>query len=601
VIAFPVDHGLLLVDVSSGGRIRTTLGDVRGVIPSSDGRLVAYRKMSGGNSLVVAHARTGRVAASFPGVFPVALTWAPDATRLALYNLGHGVVQVVDVPRKAVDTVATASPIYGLAWSPDGRMLAYDDKGALVAVDVGTHQKKVLSDDDFAGAPSWSPDGKWVAYVGEGESLYVVDASGGGKPRLIATRAWKGAALDAWGPQHPAWSPDSKLIAFGGGYPSVISVARPTGGAPRAVTSKGGESSILPVWSPDGRRFAYVRTPPGGSSRVYVVNADGSKDTPALADDPAAIPTGPIAWLSGAAVLPASTQQAGVTVTPTRELRLSAAVNELAVDGGRAATLVGPYVRTWSPLTGKTTSRHVPCDTRVYSVALAGERDAAICHEELNTETFNQVSGGGASLNVPECELDDAGYIDCVKAQLELAGGGSLLVASANKELWRLGPDLKLRAYGRHPLLFNVDENRVLLRAEPGLLQVVSASGAVVDSLDVPATGAVLRHDRLTTLSGTELVLRDLRGKAIQQRQVPAASDLLDARGSLVVYRAADRLHLARLSDGRDVTLRLPGQTGRAWARLDPSGLFYAYNGLGSKPGTLGFVSTRRLPKLLAG
>jgi hypothetical protein len=78
----------------------------------------------------------------------------------------------------------------------------------------------------------------------------------------------------------------------------------------------------------------------------------------------------------------------------------------------------------------------------------------------------------------------------------------------------------------------------------------------------------------------------------------------MDATADLVVYSVGIRLHLLRLRDGRDVTLRFKGQFGYASAKLWHGGLFYAYNvsgGSSSKPGRAGFVPAAGVQALLRG
>jgi hypothetical protein len=97
-------------------------------------------------------------------------------------------------------------------------------------------------------------------------------------------------------------------------------------------------------------------------------------------------------------------------------------------------------------------------------------------------------------------------------------------------------------------------------------------------------------------------VLSNLHGRAVRSRPVVGDATLADASADLVAYAVGIRLHLLRLSDGRDVTLRFKGQFGYASAKLWRGGLFYAYNISGSsKPGRAGFVSAAGVQALLRG
>jgi hypothetical protein len=237
----------------------------------------------------------------------------------------------------------------------------------------------------------------------------------------------------------------------------------------------------------------------------------------------------------------------------------------VAVDGGRAATAYGGVLR-WSLVDGSQSRRDVPCDTEVYAVALAGNRDAALCHEELNSGIWDIVNAAGDPDGIWMLEQDLDTATGRTRADLEIAGGGSLLVASVDKKLVRLDPGrhVTMRIYPRHARLFNVDGGRVLVQPRPGRLELLSASGAVLAALDVNASSAVLRGDRPVTLRGRELAVRDLGGKVLMRRTVTAGTELQDYRDGVVVYRTVDdwqnRLHLVRLSDGRDVTLVLRKQ-----------------------------------------
>jgi hypothetical protein len=74
----------------------------------------------------------------------------------------------------------------------------------------------------------------------------------------------------------------------------------------------------------------------------------------------------------------------------------------------------------------------------------------------------------------------------------------------------------------------------------------------------------------------------------------PAALRLADYQNGVAVYVAGRTVHLLRLSDRRDVTIRAPG-VGPVHAQLEPPGLFYSYSPVASR-GRVVFVPLARLP-----
>ena len=324
----------------------------------------------------------------------------------------------------------------------------------------------------------------------------------------------------------------------------------------------------------------------------------------------AAITTASVGATAGTLSIPAGV----AVVTPTKELRFDVAPNGLAVDAGRAATIAG----VWTPATGKVVPIVVPCDNEVHDHVVAGRRSGAVCHENLNRMGYEGavISGPGSAVNrslwVIRYDLDGEGpegVVNDDSAHLDLAGGGALIVGVGNSsrshDLWRidLQGHTRLRSYPRNGevVLFNVDASRILMRPSPGRLEVVSASGSVLAQPSVRVDEAVLRGSRIVTRRGMALVVTDLTGRALARWAIAPGSTLEDARGDLVVLRRNERLRLLRLSDGHSVTLRLSGQTGPAWGRLDETGLFYTYGSSGAKAGIVGWVAAAKLPTLLRG
>jgi Tol biopolymer transport system component len=120
--------------------------------------------------------------------------------------------------------------------------------------------------------PDWSPDGRRIAYMGLGNHwggpIVVARSDGGGMTQLTGQDP---DMEDAW----PAWSPDGTRLAF-----TRLELS-PTGGSTRIwLMSADGSGAhpvsangaYMPVWSPDGRTIAFR----DWTGQGHVLNADGS-------------------------------------------------------------------------------------------------------------------------------------------------------------------------------------------------------------------------------------------------------------------------------------------------------------------------------------
>jgi MYXO-CTERM domain-containing protein len=183
----------------------------------------------------------------------------------------------------------TSHPGEPLAWSSDGsKLLILTRSGHALSVLNADGSETLLFD---AGGPpllsggSFSPDGSKVVYAyglsDSSSGIYVVDAGGGTPRRLLSARglpALSGATF----------SPDGSQIAYfqgWGDHDNTLRVMNPDGSGSRVLLKDAGVTRAPvvsgPIWSPDGRRLAFVT---GYPDRIYVVGADGSGLTRAIAD-----------------------------------------------------------------------------------------------------------------------------------------------------------------------------------------------------------------------------------------------------------------------------------------------------------------------------
>lgn len=186
-----------------------------------------------------------------------------------------------------------------LAWSPDGRQIAFVQTGG----EFGPSNIYVIGSDgsglrqlthgsrlNQSVTPSWSPDGSRIAFASSrfvGNStrpfaIYLMDPSGGHLTR-VAECSQPRCSNDA-GYIDPSWSPDGSRLVFNEGGDLLLLDLR-TGRINTLVHCPDREPGLCnayqPSWSPDGQQVLFVLLEPGSKQTgesavsVAVVDADG--------------------------------------------------------------------------------------------------------------------------------------------------------------------------------------------------------------------------------------------------------------------------------------------------------------------------------------
>jgi dipeptidyl aminopeptidase/acylaminoacyl peptidase len=310
---------------------------------SPDGRWIAYVRRSGDimtdrfrPSIWLIDTRTGEQVPLAGGASQP--RWSPDSTRLAYIAAGEGGRSQMFVrwmaSGESVRITGLPEAPSSIAWSPDGRRIAYamfvPDDGArlggppparpegaqwadplqvitavtyrfdgqgylhagydqlfLVSAEGGAPRQLSYGPYNDGGPISWTPDGRTILFSGNrspdwereavNTEIYALDVASN-EIRALTSRVGPDA--------EPAVSPDGRLIAYTGfddrehrGYDNnVLYVMNADGSNPRALTSSLDRSVGSPAWSADGRAI-YVQYDDRGETKVARVGLDGSVRT----------------------------------------------------------------------------------------------------------------------------------------------------------------------------------------------------------------------------------------------------------------------------------------------------------------------------------
>ncbi len=249
--------------------------------------------------------------------------WSSVENRLA-YVAGSGILRLEVINADGTDpatliplSICTVGILGRIAWSPDGRWIAYGWREEL------TYQGlwKISADGEerselyVSGAPEkgdatlagWSlDDGQYILFwqgemlsasmLADGVALYSLPAGGGEPTKLVDTVLVHDDFL-APAPQ------GDRLAVTAGGYRATwtnkrVAVVEVDGGEPTWLTDES-VAAFSPAWSPEGVYLAYAAMPDKGDlvggddarlemmeRHIWVVNVQGEPQPQQLTDDP---------------------------------------------------------------------------------------------------------------------------------------------------------------------------------------------------------------------------------------------------------------------------------------------------------------------------
>jgi Tol biopolymer transport system component len=495
---------------------------------SPDGRLIAFSREVGDRvDLAVVRGdgrglRTVRRNADLLG-------WSPRG-EIAFVGKYGGAVSLIGANGRHARRLLRSVP-YALAWSPDGRRLAFVDRGGLhVASSTGRSIRRLPP--KGAASPAWSPDSRWLAVASEHDVLLVaVDGSSLRHLTARLPRPWGGAGYGA-----ATWRPKGATRARLGRRPvpplpsETVSrfSFRPGSGTISELAADGGLAAIIfraepcidagiEAWQPARRRFARLAREGCGEN--------GSRYQPAHG---LAVAGAHVAWLQ---------------VNGGNDLETSVVTATL---GGSAPVHLGLETADGSDL-GDIAGEPVGGDgLLVFTVSYRCDHDPYDSNCPPGRKTGDLVHGtiwrlGGRM----RCGGDENGPRRCTK------------VAQADGELTVLA----------------AGSGRIAARTDQGV-RLLTAEGKVVRDFPVAAKAAAVSGNRLAVRVADAVEVYDTgSGRRTDRFPVPKAVSLQDLEGDILVTVSGTTATLRKLGNGRTATYQTAGP---AKAALEAPGLYVA-------------------------
>jgi hypothetical protein len=182
---------------------------------SPDGASVAFDSdRDGVRGVYVANANGSDVRRVSGPRYAAVPTWSPDGSRLAflraeddkprVWNLWVNYLHSGTMQRL---TSHSFGQVWGGAWFPDGRRIAYSHEDRLVVLDLNAGTSTTYSSPRkgrLLRTPAVSPDGRWIMFQVFRDGAWLLDLTTGAMQR----------ALDDPSAEEFTWAPDGRRVAF---------------------------------------------------------------------------------------------------------------------------------------------------------------------------------------------------------------------------------------------------------------------------------------------------------------------------------------------------------------------------------------------------